>query len=61
MDTPEARENPYKVIAENFKKAVAKTQERQRVDKATQKEDLKHKEPKADLGKEVQMTKPDPP
>ena len=58
MGTPEARENPYKVIAENFKKAVAKTEERQRT---TQKEDLKRKEPKADLGKEVQMAKPNPP
>ena len=56
MGTPEARENPYKVIAEKFKKAVAKTEERQRT---TQKEDLKRKEPKADSG--VQMAEPNPP
>lgn len=53
MDIPEARENPYKVIAG--------MEERQRIDKATPKEDLKHKEPKVDLGKGVQMTKPDAP
>ena len=61
MDTSEAHENPYKAIAGIFKKPVAKLEERQRIDKATPKEDLKHKAPKADLGKEVQMTKPDAP